>query len=135
MERRNLSEHKSGQIKKRIVNIVMDSFRTRPMPSGCITENECKHRIELATEIWNQLWDDARWGDERILDNLPRYLAMKIDGDELPPETNKQADYESVMWGVEQAGKVEPDKRLSALSMKSDIIPIIPESRKIWMPN
>jgi len=102
----------------RMTNIVMDSFRTRPMPLSGITERESSRRVQLAEEIFSTMYNEVKWSQERILDHLPAFLARVLDGQDPIPSWAKEelGDSGSSMWGKEAAGRVSAERRLSALA-------------------
>jgi hypothetical protein len=61
------------------------SFQHRPM-NGPITEAEKKRRANMAIEIARVLRGDFRWGVERIVDSLPKYLLDQLDGIDWKPD-------------------------------------------------
>lgn len=106
----------------KVVAIIEDSFDTRPMPSGSITRSEIDSRTMLAKEIFRVLWNEMRWSEIRILDHLPAFIARGLDGDEpIPSWVTKQGETESASWGAEAAGRVEKERRLSALATSQDV--------------
>ena len=106
------------ETQQRITTIIEQSFDTRPMPSGTITGREVKRRVDLARDIYLVLLNDCLWSEPRILDHLPAFIARALDGEEPIPDwaKKKEGDSGSRMWGVESAGKVESERRLTALS-------------------
>lgn len=114
-------------IDEQAARAVEESFRTRPMPSGQITAREIVRRVELVKEIFAVLQNEAGWSEQRIVDHLPAFLARGLDGlDSVPAWAQRRmGEGESVMWGSEAAGRVEPESRLSALSKVGDGRPLV----------
>ena len=113
-------EHKGTQ--ERVAKIIEDSFDARPMPSGNITKTEVRRRAYIAKEIFDVLYGDLRWSEQRIIDHLLVFLCRALDGVEPIPDWAKtMSDTGSVMWGVEASGRVEKESRLSALSKKENL--------------
>lgn len=119
---RILSNNELEEVRAKLVDIVMDTFRLRPMPSGNITERECQDRLDVTVEIWNHLYGVCRWSREKCLDHIKPLLVACIDGanvqDRLPEPApqDKQRDG-STMWAPEQLDKIEAERRLSALAV------------------
>lgn len=113
---------------------VEESFRTRPMPSGVVTQREVVRRVEIVQKIFRTLQHDAGWSEQRICDHLPAFLARALDGmDPVPAWAQRRmGENESVMWGSEAAGRVEPERRLSALSKAGDgpSLVVVPKGAK-----
>lgn len=102
----------------KVVAVIEASFEARPMPSGVITRREVTRRVELAKEIFRVLLAECLWSEQRILDHLPAFLVRGLDGDDPIPQWAKRkvGDSESASWGAEAAGRVEHERRLSALA-------------------
>jgi hypothetical protein len=122
----NLGKLADAETQQRVSEIIEDSFDTRPMPSGNVTRGEVQRRVEMAKDIYTTLLNECLWSEQRILDHLPAFLARGLDGSEAIPDWAKLkiSETESAMWGAEAAGRVEPERRLSALS-KSKHEPLI----------
>lgn len=104
-----------------MVQIVMASFEKRPMPSGKLPVREINRRTDMAIQIWETLFNDAKWSQSRILDHMLQFLIRRIDGQGLPAEAlRKVRDDESAMWSPETSTKVEGEGRLSALAAKNN---------------
>lgn len=102
-----------------LTEIVMQSFMKRPMPSGVITKGEVNRRIDMLSNIWETLYNDAGWSQQRIVDHMLQFLVRRIDGLGLPAEALRKAgDDESAMWSPETSTKVESERRMSALAVK-----------------
>lgn len=114
---------------ERIAVVIEESFDSRPMPSGNITQREVTRRVDMATDIVSTLVHESRWTEQRALDHLAAFLARGLDGSEPIPEWAKIAIVDgSAMWGVEAAGRVEKERRLSALA--SDKVPLVGAEKK-----
>ena len=98
--------------------VIETSFNVRPMPSGNVTRQEVNRRVEMAKDIFRTLHSECKWSEQRILDHLPSFLVRGLDNEEPIPDWAKRKidDTESAMWGAEAAGRVKPERRLSALS-------------------
>jgi hypothetical protein len=121
------------EISGRLSSIVADSFRTRPMPSGEPTDKEVKDRMTICLTCFVVLLEEAGWTSQRVLDHLPSFLARALDGQEPIPTwaRRKMTDSETTMWGADAAGKVESERRLSALAKTGDQALIISPGRKV----
>jgi hypothetical protein len=105
----------------KVAAIIDDTFDSRPMPSGNITQREVNSRVTLARELFRVLWADFKWSEQRILDHLPAFIVRGLDGEEPIPEWVKvEGDSGAATWGVEAAGRVEKERRLSALAKTGD---------------
>jgi hypothetical protein len=109
---------RSADTRKKLAGVIEKSFDARPMPSGDITQGEVNRRVDLAKEIFDALFNECHWTEQRIMDHLPTFLVRGLDGEEPIPEWAKRKvdDDESAMWGAEAAGRVEKERRLSALA-------------------
>jgi len=116
--RRPIANVVQKRVNDGIVSSVMNTFRTRPMPMGCITERECQHRLDCAVEIWNHLYGELGWSVDRALDTVELLLTKCIDGatmeNVLPMEKASREGH--TMWAPELLSKIEPERRLSALA-------------------
>lgn len=103
---------------ERISFVVEDSFETRPMPSGNVTLREVKRRVDMAKDVFLVLLNECGWSEQRILDHLPAFLTRGLDGQEPLPgwARRRVGDTESASWGAEAAGRVQSERRLSALA-------------------
>lgn len=109
---------------EKVATIIESSFDTRPMPSGNVTQREVDSRVALAREIFRVLWNDYRWSEQRIVDHLPQFIVRGLDGeDPIPDWVRVEGDSGSAMWGAEAAGRVESERRLSALAKTGDAPP------------
>lgn len=119
---RILSDGQLADVRERLVDVVMRTFVLRPMPMGNITERELEDRLEVTIEVWNHLFGECRWSRERSLDYVLPLVLKCIDGARLhqvapEPEAGQVAGREgSTMWTPENADKLEPERRLSALA-------------------
>lgn len=106
------------QTQSRISGIVEDSFKARPMPSGNVTLREVQRRVNMAKDTFLALLNECGWSEQRILDHLPAFLCRGLDGEAPIPEWAKRrvGDTESASWGAEAAGRVQSERRLSALA-------------------
>jgi len=121
------SSNMSTETLTAITNVIEASFDSRPMPSGNITRREVLRRVELAKDVYLTLVNESGWTGQRALDHLPAFLVRGLDGLEPIPDWAKimiGADG-SAMWGAEAAGRVERERRLSALSRSGESSPII----------
>lgn len=112
---------------ERIASIIERSFDTRPMPSGDVTQREVDRRVDIAKSTFVVLLNECGWSEQRILDHLPAFLARALDGEEAIPEwaQRRVGDDETAGWGAEAAGRVESERRLSALAATRDEQPLI----------
>jgi hypothetical protein len=110
------------ETQEKVATIIEGSFETRPMPSGNITRAEVDRRVEMAKEVFRVLHAECKWSEQRIMDHLPAFLVRGLDGEEPIPDWAQRRieDTESAMWGAEAAGRVEPERRLSALAKAGD---------------
>lgn len=107
-----------------LTRAVMASFEKRPMPSGLVTTREICRRVDMLEDIWETLYNEAKWSQSRIIDHMLPFLIRRIDGEGLPAEATRAArDDESVMWSPETSTKVEGERRLSALASRGDSSP------------
>lgn len=54
-----------------------------------ITQSEVKRRFRVCENIFKQLRGDMKWGIDRIIDHLPRYLRAELDGDAWEPDQRR----------------------------------------------
>jgi len=50
------------------------------------TQSSIKDRANICWEIFRVLRGDMRWSWMRIVDHIPRYLRMKLDGQDWEPD-------------------------------------------------
>lgn len=122
---RVLTDVELEDVRSKIVDVVLSTFNSRPMPSGNITEKELQDRLDVAVEIWNHLYGECRWSREMAIDHIPMFLIMCIDGarvsDAVPEPAPKEELREgSTMWAPEKLNDTEPERRLSALAATDD---------------
>jgi len=114
-----------------ITDIVMESFKKRPMPFGDITAQACKERVEYCEELFLHFYKAANYSIVRVLDNLPRWLIARLDGvtisriesEEVREDNEFQKidnEIQSTIWSGDSSKNIEPEKRLSALSVQSN---------------
>lgn len=63
--------------------------RSARMPEPRITRREAKRRFEISLRIYRQLRGDLKWGSQRALDMLPRYLRCELDQTPWTPDQRK----------------------------------------------
>lgn len=122
---RNLHHHEYEALVVRITELAYASFQLRPMPSGVMTEHEAERRVELCGEIWNVLFGELNWTQDKALDHMGQFLIALLDG-------KKLSDYTEVlvpagreghsMWAPEKLQDIEPERRLSALAGSDPVI-------------
>jgi hypothetical protein len=119
---RILADHDLEEVRTKLTEVVMETFRLRPMPSGHITEGELQRRLDVTVKIWNHLFGEYRWSKDRALDHILKVMVAVIDGarltDNLPePEVGEAARDGSTMWAPGQLQEIEAERRLSALAV------------------
>jgi len=117
---RILQDHELEEVRAKITDTVMETFRLRPMPSGNITEKELQDRLDVTVEIWNHLYGVCRWSRDRAMDHLQPLLLACIDGANLQdqlPEPEEEIREGTVGWAPEVIQKAEAERRLSALAV------------------
>ena len=121
------------EISGKLSAIVAASFDTRPMPiSEEPTDKEVKDRMTICLICFVVMLEEAGWTAQRVIDHLPKFLTRALDGQEpIPAEMRRRAkDDETAMWGVESAGRVESERRLSALGKTgSEPLIVVPGRR------
>lgn len=53
------------------------------------SQAEAKRRIEICVKMFRELRGDLKWTVERIVDEMPRFLKMQIDGVSWEPEARR----------------------------------------------
>jgi hypothetical protein len=79
-----IDEGTLGQVTRRFHEAIEKSLEPGAHPMRHLTQAEVKHRFNLCADIFSKLRGDLKWGLQRILDNLPRYLNDKIAGKFMP---------------------------------------------------
>jgi hypothetical protein len=56
-----------------------------------ITRDEVKRRSEICMKIFRELRGDLKWTVARIVDHLPKFLRMTLDGVSWEPEARRSS--------------------------------------------
>lgn len=56
---------------------------------AAITQWETTQRFKHCEKIFKVLRGDLKWGIDRIIDHLPRYLRAELDGDDWTPDSRQ----------------------------------------------
>jgi len=70
----------------RITQIIEGSFVA---DGSRVTVSETKRRFDICAKIFEQLAGDLKWGMNRALDHLPRYLRAELEGQKWTPATRE----------------------------------------------
>jgi hypothetical protein len=130
---RELTPEQEAEVWTRIEAAVERTFLTRPMPLSLeIPESEIGHRVDTACEIFRDLYFEARWSRQRILDHLEHFLTVCIDGarewkDAAVCDAKGEPVVTSVMYGKERLRQIEGERRLSALAVSGERDRVGPE--------
>jgi hypothetical protein len=86
-----------------IEKAVADSFKEDKKPGQIILvtgptnretpREEAKRRAKICIKIFKDLRGDLSWGIDRILDSLPKFLRMELDGVSWEPEAQRASWY------------------------------------------
>ena len=123
---RQLTQRQENAVWEWIEAAVGRTLLTRPMPlSTEMPETEIGRRVDLAAEIFFDLYVKARWSRQRIRDHLDSFLVKCIDGakewqDAKVYDATGQPAVSSIMWGKEKLREIEAERRLSALAATQD---------------
>ena len=119
-EGRYLLQEEQEKVEEGLIQAVINTTRTRPMPSGNMTKGELERRMEVTIEIWNHCHGELGWSWRRTLDHVESFLTKVIDGareyDAMPDLIKGIETEKSVMWGAQQLREIEAERRLSALA-------------------
>lgn len=117
---RELSQYWIEKSIEGLSQAVMKSFATRPMPSGMITEAECKRRTEIVEELWTRFYGRDAWAPDRVIDHMHRWLTARLDGASLDRiHSEEMRDPDNILWAPEALDDIEAERRLSALAVDS----------------
>jgi len=72
-----VSEEHVARVTLAIECAIADSLQT---DGGRPTAAEVRRRFAICERVVRQLRGDLRWGLQRVLDHLPRYLRCELDG-------------------------------------------------------
>ena len=67
-----------ADLMKAVQRVVFASAQTHPLRHE--TEAEAKSRVDYCLKMIRELNGDHQWSTTRIIDELPRILAAKLDG-------------------------------------------------------
>lgn len=90
-----IEDHSVGRVTIAFMEAIETSFR---VDGARQTQSEVKRRFDICAKIFKQLRGDLKWGIDRIVDRLPRYLRAELDGEKWEPD-------QRVMW-VPEDGKL-----------------------------
>jgi hypothetical protein len=89
-----------GEVRRAIVTIVRNSFRTHPVQVS-VTSAIINERLDYCIVTAAQLLRDMKWAPERIIDTLPKALAAKLDNKPWEPSQRDS-------WGSRDTDQGDP---------------------------
>ena len=81
-----ISEDQVAHVTLAIERTILESFRA---DGSRMTGDELRRRFGICERLVRHLRGDVRWGLQRVLDHLPRYLRCELDGVSWTPDARE----------------------------------------------